>query len=48
MIMQIDWRRKDIARVPRALGFMNRVLAKKRQPHRKQKMDMRHLAQRYG
>ena len=45
MTIQIDWRRKDTPRVPRALGFMSRVFAKNRQPIRNQNMELRDLAQ---
>ena len=43
--MQIDWRRNEMARVPRALGPMSRVLAKKTQPSKKKKMEERDLSQ---
>jgi hypothetical protein len=45
MIMQMLWRRKDIASVPRDLGFMRRVEAKVKQPQRKQVMETRDLSQ---
>jgi hypothetical protein len=48
MIMQMLWRRKDIASVPRDLGFMRRVEAKVKQPHRKQVMETRDLSQPSG
>lgn len=48
MMMQMLWRRKEIARVPRAFGEMRRVCAKKRQPRRKQAMETRDFIQPFG
>ena len=47
-IMHMLWRRKEVASVPRAFGFMSRVEAKQKQPHRKQAMLRRDLSQPSG
>jgi len=41
-------RKKERARVPRALGWNKRVEAKKKQPRRKQPMESRDLIQPFG
>lgn len=46
--MHMLWKRKEVASVPRALGFMSRVDAKQKQPQRKQAMLTRDLSQPYG
>ena len=47
-MMQMLCSRKDVASVPRDLGFMSRVEAKAKQPHRKQVMETRDLSQPSG
>ena len=48
MIMQMDWSRKEVASVPRALGEMRRVLANVKQPRRKQAIETMDLSQPSG
>jgi hypothetical protein len=43
--MQIACTMKELIRVPRALGCINRVDAKKTQPQRKQKIERRDFTQ---
>lgn len=47
-MIQMLCSRKDEASVPRALGPISRVLAKTKQPHRKQAMLTRDLSQPSG
>jgi hypothetical protein len=48
IIIQMDWRRKDVASVPRAFGEMRRVFAKVKQPRRKQAIETMDLSQPSG
>jgi hypothetical protein len=48
MMMQMDWSRKEVASVPRALGEMRRVFANVKQPRRKQAIETRDLSQPSG
>jgi len=48
MMMQMLCSRNDAASVPRAFGFMRRVEAKEKQPHRKQAIETIDLTQPSG
>ena len=48
IMMHMLWRRKEVASVPRALGPINRVDAKMKQPRRKDDMEVRDLSQANG
>lgn len=45
MIMHALCRKNETARVPRALGFMDRVLAKTKHPTRKEDIEVRDFSQ---
>ena len=47
-MMAALWMKKEVARVLRVFGPKCRVCAKKRQPQRKKKMDVRDLSQPSG